>query len=132
MDKIKLIERAHLKKELPNFKVGDTVKVYVKLVEEEKTRLQAYEGIVIAKKGTGVKETFIVRRISYGEGVERTFLIHSPFLDKVEVVKKGDVKRSKLYYLREKIGKETKIEEKIEEVGLPEDSQPEPGEETKE
>ena len=119
MDKIKLIEKKFLKKDMPNFKVGDTVKVYVKLVEEEKTRIQSYEGTVIAKKGSGSKESFIVRRISYGEGVERTFFLNSPFIEKIEVAKKGSVKRAKLYYLRKKIGKGTKIEE--EEIALPED-----------
>lgn len=114
MNKMQLIEAAHMKKEIPKFNVGDTVKVFVKIVEEEKTRLQAFEGIVIAKKGAGIKESFTVRRISYGEGVERVFPLHSPSVDKIEVVKAGSVKRAKLYYLRKKIGKKTKVEEKIE------------------
>ncbi len=111
MDKLKLIEKTYVKKDIPEFKVGDTLKVYVKLVEEEKTRVQAFEGVVISTKASGIKKTFAIRKISYGEGVERTFFVNSPFLEKIEVVKKGSVKRAKLYYLRGKIGKATKIEE---------------------
>ena len=115
MDKFtKLIEASHLKKDLPQFNVGDTIDVLVKIVEEGKTRAQTFEGIVIAKKGSGLGETFTVRKISYGEGVERVFPLHTPSIEKIEVVKKGDVKRAKLYYLKKKIGKETKVEEKIE------------------
>ncbi|MCX5686077.1 MAG: 50S ribosomal protein L19 [Candidatus Omnitrophica bacterium] len=113
MDKIKLIESKFLKKEMPQFNIGDTVDVAVKIVEEGKTRLQTFEGIVIARAGSGLTETFTVRKVSYGEGVEMVFPLHSPSIDKVEVVKKGDVKRAKLYYLKKKIGKETKVEEKI-------------------
>ena len=115
MDKFtKLVEAAHLKKDLSKFNVGDTVDVLVKIIEEGKTRAQAFEGIVIAKKGSGLGETFTVRKISYGEGVERVFPLHSPSIEKIVVVKQGDVKRAKLYYLKKKIGKETKVEEKIE------------------
>ncbi|MBI5124165.1 MAG: 50S ribosomal protein L19 [Candidatus Omnitrophica bacterium] len=115
MDKFtKLVEASQLKKDIPRFNVGDTVDVLVKIVEEGKTRAQAFEGIVIAKKGSGLRETFTVRKISYGEGVERVFPLHSPSIERIVVVKKGDVKRAKLYYLKKKIGKETKVEEKIE------------------
>jgi len=98
-----------IKKEISKFKVGDTVLVYVKIKEEGKTRIQGFEGIVIRKKGAGVGATFTVRRVSYGEGVERTFTLRSPFLEKVEVKKKGIVKRAKLYYLREKKGKKSAL-----------------------
>ena len=113
MNKIKVVESKYIRKEPPKFSVGDTVKVYIKIIEEGKQRLQAFEGIVISKKGSSIKESFIVRRISYGEGVERTFLLHAPTIDKVEIMKHGKVKRAKLYYLREKIGKKTTVEEKI-------------------
>lgn len=113
-DKIKFVEAMSLKKELPDFNVGDTVAVYVKIVEEGKARTQVFEGIVIAKKGGGVRSSFTVRKISFGEGVERTFPTHSPSVEKIEVVKKGSVNRAKLYYLRKKVGKATKVEEKIE------------------
>lgn len=124
MDKYtKLVEATHLKKDIPQFEVGDTIDVLVKIVEEGKTRAQTFEGIVIAKKGSGLRETFTVRKISYGEGVERVFPLHSPSIEKIELVKKGDVKRAKLYYLKQKIGKETKVDEKIEHAR--EDSSPE-------
>ena len=113
MNKIKAVESKHMKKDEQKFSIGDTVRVYLKIIEEGKQRLQAFEGIVIAKKGSGLRESFTVRRISYGEGLERTFPIHTPSIDKVEVVKQGKIKRAKLYYLRKKIGKKTKVEEKI-------------------
>jgi len=106
MTKCSLIEKEFMKKEAPKFNVGDTVKVFVKITEEDnKTRLQAFEGIVIRKRGSGISASFTVRRISYGEGVERTFPLHSPSVDKVEVIKPGKVKRAKLYYMRKKVGK---------------------------
>jgi len=111
MDNIKELEKEFMKKDIPKFNVGDTVKVSVKIKEGDKTRLQAFEGIVIAKRGSGIRETFTVRRISYGEGVERIFQLHSPLLDSVLVVRRGKVKRAKLYYLRKKVGKGTKVEE---------------------
>jgi large subunit ribosomal protein L19 len=113
----KLIEAVHIKKDIPQFNVGDTVDVLVKIVEEGKTRAQTFEGVVIARKGSGISETFTVRKISYGEGVERVFPLHSPSIEKIVLVKQGDVKRAKLYYLKRKIGKETKVEEKIEHEG---------------
>lgn len=106
MEKIQLVEKGYSKKEIPKFNVGDTVKVYVKIVEEDKTRLQTFEGVVIKKRGRGLSETFTVRRISYGEGVERIFPVNSPSVEKIEVVKSGKVKRAKLYYLRKKTGQE--------------------------
>lgn len=109
--KIEELEKELAKKKVPSFNVGDTVRVFVKIKEGDKTRLQAYEGIVIGRKGSGVRETFTVRRISYGEGIERVFQLHSPLVDSVSVIKRGKVKKSKLYYLRKKIGKHTKVEE---------------------
>ncbi len=111
---IKLVEAKFLKKEMPQFNIGDTIDVQMKIVEEGKSRIQTFEGIVIARAGSGLTETFTVRKVSYGEGVEMVFPLHSPSIDKVKVVKKGDVRRAKLYYLKRKVGKETKVEEKIE------------------
>lgn len=114
MKRIQLTESGYLKKELPKFKVGDIVRVHVQIKEEDKTRIQAFEGTVISKRATGTKATFTVRRVSYGEGMERTFLLHSPLIEKIEVVRTGKVRRAKLYYLRKKIGKESKIAQKLE------------------
>ncbi|MFH1645106.1 MAG: 50S ribosomal protein L19 [Candidatus Omnitrophota bacterium] len=113
MDKMKIVEAKYVKKEVPEFAIGDTVKVYMKIIEEDKQRLQGFEGLVIAKKGRGLGETFTVRRISYGEGVERVFPMHSKTFEKLTVVKRGKVKRAKLYYLRQKVGKKTRVAEKI-------------------
>jgi len=114
MDIIRELEKDFMKKEITDFKVGDTVKVAVKIREGDKTRSQAFEGIVIARKGSGIKETFTVRHISFGEGVERVFQVHSPQIDSIKVIKKGKVKRARLYYLRKRIGKHTKVEEERE------------------
>ncbi|MEE8359905.1 MAG: 50S ribosomal protein L19 [Candidatus Omnitrophota bacterium] len=103
-------ESQYMKKDVPHFGVGDTVDVHVKIVEEGKKRIQIYTGIVIKKQGSGGRKTFTVRKISFAEGVERSFPVHSPNVEKVVVVKKGSAKRAKLYYLREKIGKKAKIE----------------------
>ena len=111
MNLVNEIEREYLKKDVPTFNVGDTVRVYVKVVEAGKERLQAYEGIVIAKRNGSIRESFTVRRISYGVGVERTFPLHSPRIDKVEVVRKGKVRRAKLYYLADRTGKRAKVRE---------------------
>lgn len=111
--RIQAIEKGQLKTDRPPFRVGDTVRVFVRITEEEKTRIQPFEGVVIARKGGSLRETFIVRRISYGEGVERLFLLHSPFIDKILLVKRGNVRRAKLYYLRKKIGKGARIEERF-------------------
>lgn len=112
--KIELIEKEYLKEKIPSFNIGDTVRVYVKIFEEEKVRLQPFEGIVIRKRGSGIRSTFTVRRISYGEGVERIFPLHSPNIDRIELIKEGKARRAKLYYLRKKIGRGTKVEEKKE------------------
>jgi large subunit ribosomal protein L19 len=113
MDKIKAVEAKYVKKDLPQFSIGDTVKVFIKIIEEDKQRLQGFEGMVIARKGSGIRETFTLRRISYGEGLERTFSIHSPGIDKIQLIRRGRTRRAKLYYLRKKVGKKTTIEEKI-------------------
>jgi large subunit ribosomal protein L19 len=105
MDKMKIAEEQYTKKDIPGFKVGDTVKVMVKILEADKTRLHPFEGIVIAKKGTGIKSMFTVRKVSYGEGIERVFPVYSPSIDRIEIIRKGKIKRAKLYYLRERIGK---------------------------
>ena len=105
------INQENLKKEIPAFNVGDTVRVMVKVIEGDKERLQAYEGIVIARKHGGISETFTVRRLSFGVGVEKTFPIHSPKVAKIEVIRKGKVRRAKLYYLRERTGKAAKVKE---------------------
>lgn len=118
MNLVQAIEEGY-KKEIPNFNVGDTVRIYVKVVEGDKERLQPFEGVVISRKGSGVKETFMVRKISFGVGVERIFPVHSPSIDKIEVVKHGDVRRAKLYYLRGKKGKESKVKEKSRGMGSP-------------
>ena len=112
MDKLKMIESEYTKKEVPKFNVGDTVKVMVKIPEgEDKVRLHPFEGVVIAKKGSGLRNTFTVRKVSYGEGIERVFPLYSPSIERIEVIRSGKVKRAKLYYLRGKVGKRaTKIE----------------------
>lgn len=111
MNIIEQIERENLKAEVPVFSVGDTVKVSVKVIEGAKERIQAFEGIVIAKRNGGIRETFTVRRMSYGVGVERTFPVHSPKVAKIDVIKRGKVRRAKLYYLRNLTGKAAKVEE---------------------
>lgn len=105
------INKENLKAEIPQYNVGDTVRVYVKVVEGTKERLQAFEGVVIAKRHGGISETFTVRRLSFGIGVERTFPVHSPKIDRIEVIKKGKVRRAKLYYLRDRTGKAAKVKE---------------------
>ncbi|MCL2234648.1 MAG: 50S ribosomal protein L19 [Firmicutes bacterium] len=110
---IDAIEKEYMKTEVPAFDVGDVVKVFVKVVEGTRERLQAFEGTVIAKKNGGVRESFTVRRVSYGVGIERSFAIHSPRIDRVEVIKKGKVRRAKLYYLRNLTGKAAKIKEDL-------------------
>ena len=108
---IRSIEQKQLRTDLPKISIGDTVRVWVKVVEGSRERLQAFEGTVIAKRNGGVRETFTVRRVSYGIGVERTFPIHSPRVDHVEVIRRGKVRRAKLYYLRSLQGKAAKIKE---------------------
>ncbi|WP_043923170.1 50S ribosomal protein L19 [Leadbettera azotonutricia] len=113
MNEIKAIEASQMKSEIDDFKVGDTVKVHFKIIEGKTERIQIYEGLVIAMKNSGVGKTFMVRKNSYGVGVERVFPIHSPRIAKVEVVRPGKVRRAKLYYIRDKIGKSAKIKELI-------------------
>ena len=113
MDALKLMSEGSLKETPPEFSIGDTVRVDVKIREGERERIQAYEGTVIAKKGSGVAETFTVRRVSYGVGVERVFPLHSPNVAAVKVVRNGKVRRSKLYYLRDRVGKAAKVKERI-------------------
>ncbi len=113
MDAIKFMTEGMLKEQPPVIEIGDTVRVDVKIREGEKERIQAFEGTVIARKGSGVAETFTVRRLSYGVGVERVFPIHSPNVDKVTIVRKGKVRRAKLYYLRGRVGKAAKVKELI-------------------
>lgn len=108
-NKIKIIEDSQLKKDTANFNIGDTVKVMTKILEGDKIRLHPFEGTVIGKNGSGIRTTFTVRKVSFGEGIERVFPLHSPAIEKIEVVARGKVKRAKLYYLRGKIGKETKV-----------------------
>src|SRR4030065_2548789 len=111
MNMIESIERGYMK-EFPAFNVGDTVKVSVKVVEGDKERLQLFEGVVIARRGGGTRETFMVRKVSFGIGVERIFPLHAPVVDRIEVLKRGRVRRAKLYYLRSKKGKAAKIKER--------------------
>ncbi len=110
---IRELEKEQLRSDLPKLEIGDTVRVYVKVVEGNRERLQNFEGIVIKMQGGGIRKTFTVRRISYGVGVERTFPYHSPRIGRIEVVRHGVVRRAKLYYLRERTGKAAKIKERI-------------------
>ncbi len=113
MDIIKSIEHEQLKNKVPELKVGNTVRVHVRIKEGNKERIQVFEGIIIKKQGGGINETFTVRRISYGVGVEKTFLVHSPMIEKIEVVRVGRARRAKLYYLRDRVGKAAKTKEKV-------------------
>lgn len=113
MDAMKLMTEGMLKEEKPAFAIGDTVKVHVWIREGERERIQVFEGTVIAKRHGGIAETFTVRRTAYGVGVERVFPINSPFIEKVEVVRKGRVRRAKLYYLRDRVGKAAKVKEQL-------------------
>ena len=113
MDALKLMAQESLKEQKPEIAIGSTVRVHVKIREGERERIQTFEGTVIAKKGSGISETFTVRRVSYGVGVERVFPVHSPNVEKVELVRKGRVRRSKLYYLRDRVGKSAKVKEKL-------------------
>jgi large subunit ribosomal protein L19 len=112
MNTLDFVDVASLKSDLPDFRPGDTVKVHVKVVEGNRSRIQVFQGIVIRRQGGGVRETFTVRKVSFGVGVERTFPVHTPIVDKIEVVTRGDVRRAKLYYLRDLRGKKAKIKEK--------------------
>jgi large subunit ribosomal protein L19 len=112
MNATDLVDRAALRDDLPDFAPGDTLKVHVRVVEGSRERTQMFQGVVIRRKGSGVRETFTVRKVSFGVGVERTFPVHSPILAKIEVVSRGDVRRAKLYYLRDRVGKSAKVKEK--------------------
>ncbi|MFR6064821.1 MAG: 50S ribosomal protein L19 [Eubacterium sp.] len=113
MDALKLIAESSMKKELPSFSIGDTVRVGVRIREGKTERVQMFEGTVIAIKGSGISKTFTVRRVSYGVGVERVFPLHSANVDSVKVIRKGKVRRAKLYYLRDRVGKAAKVKEDI-------------------
>ena len=112
MERLTIVEREQIKANVPSFRAGDTVRVHIKVAEGGRDRLQAFEGVVIGRRGGGMREAFTVRRISHGVGVERTFPLHSPRVEKIEILRAGRVRRAKLYYLREKVGKETRIKEK--------------------
>jgi large subunit ribosomal protein L19 len=112
MHTLDAIEAATLRTDVPNFRPGDTLKVHVRVVEGARSRVQVFQGVVIRRQGSGARETFTVRKVSFGVGVERTFPVHTPVIEKIEVVTRGDVRRAKLYYLRELRGKKAKIKEK--------------------
>jgi len=112
MDKLRLIDDQNMKKDLTPFGVGDEVKVHLKIPEGDKFRTHIFHGTVIRRRGTRMGKTFTVRRVSYGEGIERTFPLHSPAIEKIEVTRKGKVRRSKIYYIRKKVGKAAKIKER--------------------
>ena len=112
MNVLDAVDIASLRKDIPNFRPGDELKVHVRVIEGNKSRIQVFQGLVIARRGSGVRETFTVRKISYGVGVERIFPVHAPVIEKIELVRKGDVRRAKLYYLRDLRGKAAKIRER--------------------
>ncbi len=112
MNILDVVDAVSLRKDIPQFRAGDELKIHVRVIEGSKSRLQVFQGIVIGRQGDGVRETFTIRKVSYGVGVERTFPVHTPVIEKIELVKKGDVRRAKLYYLRDLRGKAAKIREK--------------------
>jgi len=112
MNILDAVDAASLRKDIPQFRAGDELKIHVRVIEGSKSRIQVFQGIVMRRQGDGVRETFTIRKISYGVGVERTFPVHTPVIEKIELVKKGDVRRAKLYYLRDLRGKAAKIREK--------------------
>lgn len=112
MNVLDALDAASLRKDIPQFRAGDELKIHVRVIEGNKSRLQVFQGIVIRRQGDGVRETFTIRKVSYGVGVERTFPVHTPVIEKIELLKKGDVRRAKLYYLRDLRGKAAKIKEK--------------------
>jgi ribosomal protein L19 len=112
MNILDVVDAASLRKDIPQFRAGDELKIHVRVIEGSKSRLQVFQGIVIGRQGDGVRETFTIRKVSYGVGVERTFPVHTPVIEKIELVKKGDIRRAKLYYLRDLRGKAAKIREK--------------------
>ena len=116
MNKVDVVEKSRLRDDVPDFAPGDNVKVHVRVVEGTRSRIQVYEGVVIARKNGGLRETFTVRKISFGVGVERTFPVHSPVIEQIEVTRRGKVRRAKLYYLRDRVGKKARIKEKREAI----------------
>jgi large subunit ribosomal protein L19 len=112
MNRTDLVDRARLRDDVPAFGAGDTLKVHVRVVEGNRERLQVFQGVVIRRQGSGLRETFTVRKVSFGVGVERTFPVHSPIIARIEVLTRGDVRRAKLYYLRDRVGKAAKVKEK--------------------
>ena len=112
MNILDAVDAASLRKDIPKFRAGDELKIHVRVIEGNKSRLQVFQGVVIGRQGAGVRETFTIRKVSYGVGVERTFPVHTPVIEKIELVKKGEVRRAKLYYLRDLRGKAAKIREK--------------------
>lgn len=112
MNPTDVVEREYLNEQIPEFRAGDTVRVHVRVVEGERERIQVFEGIVIRRRGSGLSQTFTVRKMSFGVGVERTFPVHSPMIGKIEVATHGDVRRAKLYYLRSRVGKRAKVKER--------------------
>jgi large subunit ribosomal protein L19 len=117
MNKVDVVESSRMRDDLPEFWSGDTVKVNVRVVEGTRSRIQVFEGVVIARQGGGLRETFTVRKISFGVGVERIFPLHSPVIESIEVTRRGKVRRAKLYYLRDRVGKKARIKEKRDLVG---------------
>lgn len=118
MNPVELVEREQLRTDLPDFKVGDTVRVHVKIIEGEKERIQPFEGVVIRKKGGGIRSTFTVRKVSYGIGVERIFPLHSPRIERIEIINRGRVRRAKLFYLRNLKGKAARIKGEKKQEGV--------------
>ena len=114
MNSTDIVDQASLRTDVPDFAPGDTLKVHVRVIEGNKQRVQVFQGVVIKRQGGGIHETFTVRKLSYGVGVERTFPVHTPIIEKIEVHSRGDVRRAKLYYLRDRIGKAAKVKEKRE------------------
>ena len=112
MNRLDVVEKARMKDDLPDFRPGDNVKVHVRVIEGSRSRIQVFEGVVLARQGGGLRETFTVRKISFGVGVERIFPVHSPTVEQVEVTRRGKVRRAKLYYLRDRAGKQARIKEK--------------------
>lgn len=114
MNKVDVVEQGYLRDDIPDFRPGDTVRVHVRVVEGNRARTQIFEGVVLRRQGGGLRETFTVRKVSFGVGVERTFPVHTPSIDRIEVTRRGKVRRAKLYYLRERVGKKARIKEKRE------------------
>ncbi len=112
MNAVDIVEQSRLRTDIPDFRPGDTVKVHVKVVEGTRSRIQVFEGVVLRRQGGGLRETFTVRKISFGVGVERTFPVHTPTIEQIEVTRRGKVRRAKLYYLRDRVGKKARIKEK--------------------